>query len=184
MNTDYPSEIGVICISLTIGSLRVNPFQSYPISGRLWISMLVNHCKLFSRRVIRSNEKRNLTNTTRPGPHGRWYSRPWPAWKPWPPENQLASINDDQSCFILGCDTSSCISLCLAKINIRSISANLLGLRCPGISSINHRLNNRGLEDTDDAMIGAIAKWLAMKPCSAVEETTTFTGNALCGPAV
>lgn len=71
MNTDYLSEIGVICISLTIGSLRVNPFQSYPISGRLWISMLVNHCKLFSRKVIRSNEKRNLTNTTRPGLHGR-----------------------------------------------------------------------------------------------------------------
>lgn len=44
------------------------------------------------------------------------------------------------------------------KINTGSISANLLGLRCPGISSINHRLNNRGPEDTDDAMIGAIAK--------------------------
>lgn len=119
MNTDYLSEIGVICISLTIGSLRVNPFQSYPISGRLWISMLVNHCKLFSRKVIRSNEKRNLTNTTRPGLHGRWYSGPWPAWKPWRPKNQLASLSDDRSCFILGCDTSSCISLCLCQNKYR-----------------------------------------------------------------
>jgi hypothetical protein len=71
IDTDSSSEVDLICISPAIGGLRVDPFQSYPIPGRLWISLLVDHCKLFGYRGIRSNEKGNLTIITRLGPHGR-----------------------------------------------------------------------------------------------------------------
>ena len=71
IDTDSSSGIEVIYISPAIGGLRVDPFQSYPIPGRLWISMLVDHCKLFGHRGIRSNENGNLTNVTRLDPHGR-----------------------------------------------------------------------------------------------------------------
>lgn len=71
IDTNSSSEIDVVCLSPALGGLRVDPFQSRPIPGRLWISMLVDHCKLFGYRGIRSNENGNLTNITRLDPHGR-----------------------------------------------------------------------------------------------------------------
>jgi hypothetical protein len=39
------SDHDTICISPTIGGLRVDPFQSYPIPSRPWTAKLVDHCK-------------------------------------------------------------------------------------------------------------------------------------------
>jgi hypothetical protein len=45
VNTDFSSDHDIICISPTIGGLRVDPFQSYPIPSRPWTAKLVDHCK-------------------------------------------------------------------------------------------------------------------------------------------
>lgn len=39
------SNLDSISISPQIGGLRVDPFQSYPVSSQPWTPLLVDHCK-------------------------------------------------------------------------------------------------------------------------------------------
>lgn len=39
------SSLDCISISPQIGGLRVDPFQSYPVSSQPWTPLLVDHCK-------------------------------------------------------------------------------------------------------------------------------------------
>lgn len=43
------SNLDRISISPQIGGLRVDPFQSYPISSQPWTPLLVDHCESFSQ---------------------------------------------------------------------------------------------------------------------------------------
>lgn len=52
-DSEYPTMLVVdpfildqASISLQIGGLRVEPFQSYPVSVQPWTQRLVDHCKL------------------------------------------------------------------------------------------------------------------------------------------
>jgi hypothetical protein len=52
-NSEYPTGLVMInsfssdpvSISPQIGGLRVDPFQSYPVSAQTWTPLLVDHCK-------------------------------------------------------------------------------------------------------------------------------------------
>jgi hypothetical protein len=51
--SEYPTRLvfdqftsNQVSISLQIGGLRVDPFQSYPVSVQPWTQLLVDHCKL------------------------------------------------------------------------------------------------------------------------------------------
>lgn len=53
-NSEYPNGLvfdlfttDKVSISPQIGGLRVDPFQSYPVSVQPWTQLLVDHCKLF-----------------------------------------------------------------------------------------------------------------------------------------
>lgn len=56
------------------------------------------------------------------------------------------------------------------EANRGSLSAELLGLRCQAISSINHRLETWSPEEIDDAMIGAIATMASDKAMFGIQE--------------
>jgi hypothetical protein len=52
-NFEYPTGLVTnhfssdpVSISAQIGGLRVDPFQSYPVSAQPWTPLLVDHCKL------------------------------------------------------------------------------------------------------------------------------------------
>lgn len=50
-----------------IGGLRVDPFQSYPISGQPWTPLLVDHCKLLFELDL---NKVDFVNMVRLDTHG------------------------------------------------------------------------------------------------------------------
>lgn len=47
----YPFSLKPVPISPQIGGLRVDPFQSYPISVQSWTPLLVDHCKSISELI-------------------------------------------------------------------------------------------------------------------------------------
>ncbi|CDM35594.1 transcriptional regulator family: Fungal Specific TF [Penicillium roqueforti] len=120
-----------------IGGLRVDPFQSYPISGQPWTPLLVDHY-LIHMAV-------DIPELDLPGNHGLLRT----TWFP------LVMTEPALFSVILLLAASHYASL---QVDPSSMKIDLLGFRYTAVLSINRSLDARQPENVHDALIGAIAK--------------------------
>lgn len=126
-----------VSISPQIGGLRVDPFQSYPVSVQPWTQLLVDHY-LVHMAV-------DIPELDLPGHHGLLRT----TWFP------LVMTEPALFSVIILLAASHYASLQGDPGNMR---INLLSLRYEAVASINRILDVQRPETTHDALIGAIAK--------------------------
>ncbi|CAG7968122.1 unnamed protein product [Penicillium salamii] len=129
--------LGTGYISPQIGGLRVDPFQSYPISVQPWTPLLVDHY-LIHMAV-------DIPELDLPGNHGLLRT----LWFP------LVMTEPALFSVIILLAASHYASL---QSDTGSMKIDLLGLRYKAVQSINRGLDDQPPEIINDALIGAIAK--------------------------
>ncbi|KAJ5088407.1 hypothetical protein N7456_012023, partial [Penicillium angulare] len=127
-----------ISLSPQIGGLRVDPFQSYPVSTQTWTPLLVDHY-LIHMAV-------DIPELDQPGNRGLLRT----SWFP------LVMTEPALFSVIMLLAASHYASL---QEKPSTMKMDLLGLRSEAITSINNRLEHyHGPDFIHDALIGAIAK--------------------------
>ncbi|KAJ9486940.1 hypothetical protein VN97_g6386 [Penicillium thymicola] len=133
----HPFCLEPVSISPQIGGLRVDPFQSYPISVQSWTPLLVDH--YLTQMAV------DIPELDLPGNHGLLRT----AWFP------LVMTDPALFSVIMLLAASHYASL---QGSPGSMKIDLLGLRYEAVLSINRSLEFQQPQTVHDALIGAIAK--------------------------